>query len=107
MGGTWIGGGLAGTLPLMRRWLRPNGIVLVGERSWTSPPPPEAVTALPPDQESVTALSGTAGRADATGFELLEMVLASGRAMGGVHACRAAMTKRAGTDADAGGWPLR
>jgi SAM-dependent methyltransferase len=77
IGATWIGGGLEGTLSLMRRWLRPNGIVLVGECYWTSPPPPEACTALQIDQDSFTSLIGTADRAETAGFELLEMVLAN------------------------------
>ncbi|UBU09815.1 SAM-dependent methyltransferase [Nonomuraea gerenzanensis] len=77
IGATWIGGGLEGTLSLMRRWLRPNGIVLVGECYWTSPPPAEACTSLGVEKDAFTSLIGTADRAEHAGFELLEMVLAS------------------------------
>ncbi|MEV4570855.1 methyltransferase domain-containing protein [Nonomuraea sp. NPDC049419] len=76
IGATWIGGGLQGTLSLMRRSLRPGGIVLVGDCYWTSPPPPEALAALQISADEFTSLIGTADRAEQAGFELLEMVLA-------------------------------
>ncbi|TMR13093.1 class I SAM-dependent methyltransferase [Nonomuraea zeae] len=75
IGATWIGGGLEGTLSLMRPQLRPGGIALVGECYWVSPPPPEAGEALGMTEE-VTSLAGTAERIEGAGFELLEMVLA-------------------------------
>ncbi|GAB2949214.1 methyltransferase domain-containing protein [Nonomuraea fastidiosa] len=76
IGATWIGGGLKGTLSLMRRWLRPGGLVLVGECYWQSPPPPEALAALQIGEDDFTSLIGTADRAEEAGFELVEMVLA-------------------------------
>ncbi|MEU8150427.1 methyltransferase domain-containing protein [Nonomuraea sp. NPDC048901] len=42
IGAAWIGDGLAGTLTLLRRLLRPGGLALVGDCYWISPPPPEA-----------------------------------------------------------------
>lgn len=77
IGATWIGGGLKGTLSLMRRHLRPGGIVLVGECYWTSPPPPEAHESLGVEKDVFTSLAGTNERVEEAGFELLEMVLAS------------------------------
>ncbi|SDL05773.1 SAM-dependent methyltransferase [Nonomuraea jiangxiensis] len=77
IGATWIGNGLQGTLSLMRRHLRPNGIALVGECYWTSPPPAEALDALGIKEATFTSLSGTADRAEESGFDLLEMVLAN------------------------------
>ncbi|WP_433518350.1 SAM-dependent methyltransferase [Nonomuraea sp. CA-143628] len=37
MGATWIGGGLAGTLTLIRRLLRPGGLAPVGDCYWITP----------------------------------------------------------------------
>jgi SAM-dependent methyltransferase len=34
LGATWIGGGLSGTLELMKQWLAPGGWLLVGEPYW-------------------------------------------------------------------------
>ncbi|WUH94272.1 class I SAM-dependent methyltransferase [Streptomyces sp. NBC_00433] len=39
IGATWIGGGLAGTIDLLRPALRPGGLMLIGEPYWTEPPP--------------------------------------------------------------------
>ncbi|WP_336217172.1 SAM-dependent methyltransferase [Nonomuraea sp. LPB2021202275-12-8] len=77
LGATWIGDGLTGTLDLMRRPLRPDGIVLVGECYWITPPPPEALTSLNTAEDTFTSLAGTAERFEEAGFELLEMILAS------------------------------
>ncbi|MFG1946720.1 SAM-dependent methyltransferase [Nonomuraea sp. NPDC048826] len=76
IGATWIGGGLAGTLDLMRRPLRRDGIALVGECFWTTPPPADAVRAFSGEEDTFASLSGTEERFTKAGFELLEMVLA-------------------------------
>ena len=34
IGATWIGGGLTGTIELMRPLVRPDGLILVGEPFW-------------------------------------------------------------------------
>ena len=78
IGATWIGGGLAKTLELMRRPLRPGGLVLVGEPFWHEPPPEEAFAALECGPDDFTSLSGTLDRFDAAGLELVEMILADG-----------------------------
>ena len=77
LGATWIGGGLAGTLALMRPALRPGGTMLVGEPYWIEPPPPEAIEAEGVGPDDFTSLAGTADRIADTGYELVEMVLAS------------------------------
>ena len=43
VGATWIGGGVAGTITLLARSLRPGGIILVGEPYWRQMPPTEVV----------------------------------------------------------------
>jgi SAM-dependent methyltransferase len=43
VGATWIGGGVAGTVELLRRSLRTGGIILVGEPYWRQLPPTEDV----------------------------------------------------------------
>ena len=42
LGATWIGGGVAGTVALLRRSLRPGGIMLIGEPYWRRDPPDQA-----------------------------------------------------------------
>ena len=76
IGATWIGGGLVGTLELMRPRVVPTGLVLVGVPYWVDPPPaePSVVSVIDGEFES---LAGTLGRFDHAGFELVEMVLAS------------------------------
>ena len=43
VGATWIGGGVAGTIDLLARSLRPRGIILIGEPYWRQLPPTEDV----------------------------------------------------------------
>ncbi len=76
LGATWIGGGLAGTTELMRRVLRPGGLMLVGEPFWREPPPEGAPRALGFEPTQLTSLSGTIDRVAAAGCDLVEMVLA-------------------------------
>jgi SAM-dependent methyltransferase len=78
IGASWIGGGLAGTLALMRPPLRDGGLLLVGEPYWVSQPPAEAYQALSLGREDFTTLAGTLDRFTSAGTELVEMVLADG-----------------------------
>ncbi len=78
IGATWIGGGLSGTLGLMRPALRPGGLILVGEPYWTEPPTREALASLEVGTEDFTSLVGTLDRFEAAGMQLVEMVLADG-----------------------------
>ncbi len=50
VGATWIGGGVAGTVDLLRRGLRPGGMMLIGEPYWRR---------QPPDQVTVEACHAT------------------------------------------------
>ncbi len=43
VGATWIGGGVVGTIELLKRSLRAGGIILVGEPYWRQLPPTEEV----------------------------------------------------------------
>jgi SAM-dependent methyltransferase len=76
IGATWIGGGLAGTLELMRRWVAPGGWLLVGDVYWTEPAPVEVKRRYGPE-ELFADLAGTLDRFDAAGLDLVEMVLAN------------------------------
>jgi len=76
IGATWIGGGLIGTLNLMRPALKPDGLLLVGEPYWNQMPPPEAYAALGVGPDDFSTLLGTMERFEGVGFELVEMVLA-------------------------------
>ena len=79
LGATWIGGGLAGTMALLRPAIRPGGLLLVGEPFWHEAPPSEALAAFGfSEADSYVSLAETGERLEAAGFELLEMVLADG-----------------------------
>jgi SAM-dependent methyltransferase len=78
LGATWIGGGLAGTIDLMRPALTPDGLLLIGEPFWHAEPPPGAPEALGLGAQGAgmfTSLAGTAERLADAGVELAEMVL--------------------------------
>ena len=79
IGATWIGGGLVGTLELMKPALKRGGLLLVGEPYWIDPPPPEAYSMRGGVGESdYASLIGTLDRIESVGCELVEMVLADG-----------------------------
>jgi SAM-dependent methyltransferase len=78
IGATWIGGGLVGTLDLIRPALGDAGLILVGEPYWTGEPPAEAYEALGVGPDDFTSLEGTLDRFGAAGVGLIEMVLADG-----------------------------
>lgn len=79
IGATWIGGGLAGTIELMRPLVRPGGAILVGEPFYEEPPPPRAFADWGFDPEDYASLIGTLDRLDTLGLELEEMVAADAR----------------------------
>ena len=76
IGATWIGGGLAGTIDLMRPALAPGGLLLIGEPFWREPPPEGAHEALGLGPGEFVSLPGTLARFEDAGAELREMVLA-------------------------------
>ncbi len=78
VGATWIGGGVAGTIELLSKSLRPEGIMLIGEPYWLKLPPTEDVakgchaTAI----SDFSMLPELIGSFDALGYDVVEMVLA-------------------------------
>jgi SAM-dependent methyltransferase len=78
IGATWIGGGLSGTLELMKPALAGrDSLLLVGEPYWIDEPPEEAFEAITGgDRELFVTLPATHKRLKEAGFELIEMVLA-------------------------------
>lgn len=77
IGATWIGGGPGGTVELMRKAVKPDGLLLVGEPYWISPPPEAAYEAMGLGRDEWVSLAGTAERFAAVGADLVEMVLAN------------------------------
>lgn len=79
VGATWIGGGVAGTLDLLGRSLKPGGMMLIGEPYWrTVPTSPAAVTGC--GASSITdylPLSGLLGFFSDQGLDVVEMITAS------------------------------
>lgn len=78
VGATWIGGGVAGTVDLLRGSLRPGGIILIGEPYWRQAPPDQATVAGcgVPDGEEFRSLPGLIEQFGALGCDVVEMVLA-------------------------------
>ncbi|WP_433532769.1 SAM-dependent methyltransferase [Micromonospora sp. CA-263727] len=78
VGATWIGGGVAGTLEILARALRPGGIALVGEPYWRIDPPDPATVAgcQAGSREEYQDLPGLVGLFGEQGWDLVEMVLA-------------------------------
>lgn len=77
MGATWIGGGLLGTLSLMRPALKAGGgLLVVGEPYWREPPSDDVCAALSVAADTFASLEGTLDRFESLGLELVEMVLA-------------------------------
>ncbi len=78
IGASWIGGGLAGTIQLLERAVRPGGVLLVGEPYWRKEPPPEAIEAMfgAGSATDYVPLPELVERFSAWGFDLVEMVLA-------------------------------
>ncbi len=78
VGATWIGGGVAGTVDLLRRSLRPDGLMLIGEPYWRQEPPDhdtvEACQAT--DKEDFRTLPDLLEQFSALGCDVVEMVLA-------------------------------
>jgi SAM-dependent methyltransferase len=76
IGATWIGGGLVGTLELMRPRMKTGGLVAVGEPYWIDPLP-EGSSATAAHSDEFASLVDTLDRIESAGFDLVEMVLAN------------------------------
>lgn len=78
LGATGIGGGLRGTIDLLRPAVRPDGLLLLGEPYWTEPAPDAAYEAFKIGRDDFASLTGTLDRLQDADVELVEMVLADG-----------------------------
>ena len=79
LGASWIGGGVAGTIALMERSMRPGGMVLLGEPYWAKEPPDEATVrgCWASSREDFLPLPLLVRHFGEQGWDLVEMVLAS------------------------------
>lgn len=76
IGASWIGGGLVGTLALMRPRVRSGGWLLMGEPYLMNDPPADVRDRVCEGGDFVD-LAGTLARFDDAGVDLVEMVLAT------------------------------
>jgi len=78
VGATWIGGGVAGTMELLARSLRPGGIMLIGEPYWRKLPPTEEVArgCLAHSIADFLTLPDLLASFGRLGYDVVEMVLA-------------------------------
>lgn len=78
LGATWIGGGVAGTIDLLLKSLRPGGIILIGEPYWLRVPPTEeaAKGCLANSSSDFLTLPELVASFGELGCDLVEMVLA-------------------------------
>ncbi len=78
IGATWIGSGVAGTIELLERSLRPGGLMLIGEPYWRLDPPDEktAIEAGTSGKDEFRSLPGLLTQFRELGWDVVEMVLA-------------------------------
>jgi len=78
VGACWIGGGVAGTIELLARSLRPGGIILIGEPYWRQLPPTEEVAkgCLAESIADFLVLPELLASFGELGYDVVEMVLA-------------------------------
>jgi hypothetical protein len=76
VGATWVGGGLLGTLELMRGRARSGDWLVLGEGFWAAGPL-DPVRQACGTAGSGADLAGTLERFESAGFDLLEVLLAS------------------------------
>lgn len=78
LGATWIGDGVPGTISLLQKSLKANGIMLIGHPYWLSmPPSQEAIEACGAKQEpDWLPLHGLIAEMQESGYDVIEMMLA-------------------------------
>ncbi|TCC00572.1 class I SAM-dependent methyltransferase [Micromonospora zingiberis] len=78
VGAAWIGDGVAGTLEILARWLRPGGLALIGEPYWRIDPPDQATVegCDATSRDDFQGLPGLVALFGEQGWDLVEMVLA-------------------------------
>jgi SAM-dependent methyltransferase len=79
LGATWIGGGLAGTIELMRPLVAPGGVIVVGEPFLEEPIPAEGLSAFGFGADDYVSLAATVDRFTAAGLDVEEMIAAEAR----------------------------
>jgi SAM-dependent methyltransferase len=79
VGATWIGGGVAGTIELLKQSLRNGGILLIGEPFWRQLPPTEEVAkgCLAHAITDFLLLPDLLASFGHLGYDVVEMVLAN------------------------------
>ena len=79
VGATWIGGGVAGTIELLTKSLRTDGIMLIGEPYWRQLPPTEDVAkrCLANSISDFLSLPQLLVSFDKLDFDVVEMVIAN------------------------------
>ena len=78
LGATWIGGGVIGTIELLRMSLRSGGIILIGEPYWRQLPPTEDVArgCLANSISDFFTLPGLLASFGDLDYDVVEMVMA-------------------------------
>lgn len=78
VGATWIGGGVAGTIALLERSLKPGGLILIGEPYWRIEPADEetVVGCLGGAENTFLPLHALTDQFGDLGWDLVEIVLA-------------------------------
>ncbi|WP_146339318.1 cyclopropane-fatty-acyl-phospholipid synthase family protein [Nesterenkonia sp. NBAIMH1] len=79
IGATWIGDGVAGTIELLKRSLRPGGLILIGEPYWRQRVPDQqtAMGSGATRTEDFLVLPELMEQFGDLGYDVVEMVLAS------------------------------
>jgi SAM-dependent methyltransferase len=77
LGATWIGGGIAGTINLLKAALKPDGFMLIGEPFWEDGTPDEAYPAWDMTKGEYVTLPETLARLENAGMELVDVALST------------------------------
>lgn len=79
IGATWIGGGMPGTVELLRQSLAPGGVLLIGEPYWRREPPDQATVegCDVASRDDFLPLPELLERFGELGCDVVEMILAS------------------------------
>ena len=90
IGATWIGNGVAGTVALLERSLRPGGLMLIGEPFWRAEPrTQQAIEACHArSRDEFETLPDLVTRFGDLGYDLVEMVLADEDSWDRYHAAQ-------------------
>lgn len=78
VGATWIAGGVAGSIELLAKSIRPGGMILIGEPWWRQVPETEEIAQAcgVSSRADFLTLPALVGTFDELGYDVVEMVLA-------------------------------